>query len=130
MRFFYYCNYIFFSAYWLAYYFGNKKDPENNAEYLLSILLSLNFFGCLQLLKLKGISVNAIFIGVIFLLSYFLVHRVFLDKERFKNNLKRFSFLKEKQFANKRLVLIVSISIWTFLFVAFADIITSDIYKN
>jgi hypothetical protein len=116
-------KYLFYSAYWIAYDLGEKKNPQNNAEYLLSILIALNGFVLIQILKYFGFRVNTSIIILEFLLSYTIVYLMFIKNQRFKKNLNDYRYLSLIQNKLKRNVIIIIISMWTILFILFGSLI-------
>ncbi len=116
--------YLFYSAYWTAYYLGEKHTPESNANYLLNILILLNIFGIMQLFAFFGYKVSIPTLLIICILpAYSIPYLSFQKKDRYKIRMKEFKFLRNVNSAKKRHLLLIFLSIWTISFVAISNII-------
>ena len=114
----YYLYYIFFSAYWTAFEFGEKEMPEDNAAYLLSFVIFLNFTGVFNIITYLGFKYSNSFIYILFFLflSYLISYILFQKNKRFSMVKPKFEFLKFSKYRKKRYLTIVCIVVWCIIF--------------
>lgn len=111
----YYTWYFYFCAYWSAYYWGERRNPERNATDLFGFIWILSSSIIIQLTSLFGYEVSKgfffIFCGIP---AFTLPYLIFKAK---KIHLKRleFDFLKANKYYNKRIIVVWSVGIFLIL---------------
>lgn len=120
----FYWWYLFFSAYWTAFLFGERKEPENNASYLLNVLIGLNLFGVMEFVKYFGCNFSiATIITICVVPAIIIPYLSFKKGLKYKRKLKEFEFLKEDEYKRKRYAILVLTSTCSIVFVAIGGII-------
>jgi hypothetical protein len=120
---FYWC-YLFFSAYWTAFSLGEKKEPESNANYLLSVIIGLNLFGIFEFIKYLGYNLPIIWLVIICVVPAITIpYYSFKMDSKYKKKLIDFDFLKTEENKKKRHTILLLISIWSVFFVALGGIL-------
>jgi hypothetical protein len=123
-RLIYYWWYLFFVAFWTAHSLGEKKAPESNAIYFLSFILGLNLFGFFEVLKYFGFNLSITMLIIFCLVPAIMIPYLSITKDnKFNNKKSEFEFLKDEKNKKKRFGILIVLSIWSILFVAFGGFI-------
>jgi len=120
----YYIWYLFYSAYWSANELGEKDSPEENANYLLTIIFGINLFTIFQLLSLFDIKLPILFlVGICTGTPIFINRYFFLRENRFKEKFNEFKFLRTPAYKKLRYLLLVLIVLCSVLVLALVGIL-------
>ena len=120
----YYWWFIYYSAYWTAYIYGERDNPKSNACYFMNVLIFLFLFGILEFCIFFGLEVSLLLIIFLCLIPAYLIPYLIISKDfRYKKKMKQFEFLKERKYNIKRNVLLLVIALLTTSFVALGGFI-------
>ncbi len=125
---------LFFSAYWFAFDFGEKKNQHRNASWFMNLTMFLNMVSCLFVITFfcyskPTYSIEYIILSMI-ITSIFNEFILISKKYGYENKIKYYSYLsldQNKKSRNKELFII---TIFTFLLFIISLIINNHDIKN
>jgi hypothetical protein len=92
---------LYFSAYWVAYYLGEKDDPQINATYFLVLVSGLNFTGFVFIINFinEGLFPNPYLYFILAYLIPTILHLriLFFYNGGYKRKMKKYEFLSNKE---------------------------------
>ncbi|WP_426669074.1 hypothetical protein ACPPVU_22980 [Mucilaginibacter sp. McL0603] len=105
--------YLYFSAYWSAYNWGEKNTPQSNAINLLYLITLLVLSGLLQIALLFGIKLSGMaFIAFCGLPALIIPYWSISKNKMYKERLREYDYLKAKEFNYKRNVYVISVLVF------------------
>jgi hypothetical protein len=113
---------LYFSAYWVAYYLGEKNDPQINATYFLVLVSGLNFTGVIFIINFINEGLFP-YPHLYFILAYltptvFHLRVLFFHNGGYKKKMKKYEYLsnKENRVYCKKILIITSVISILFMF--------------
>ncbi len=120
----YYIWYLFFSAYWTAYELGEKDSPQENANYLLTLIFGVNLFTICQLFALFDIMLPIFYlISICAGIPIFANKYYFLRKRRFRTKIDDFKHLKSQEYKKQRYILLSSVFLSSVLMLVLTEVL-------
>ncbi len=106
--------YLFFSAYWTAYNWGEKRNPQSNATNFISITIALNLFLPFNVYLLLGHKVPGLVLFTFcFLPGLILPYILFRRRKIYEIKIKQFEFLKQEDFKRRRFTVLLVVTFWS-----------------
>ncbi len=92
---------LYFSAYWVAYFFGEKDNPQINATYFLVLVTGLNFTGIVFIINFINGGLYS-YAPLYFILAYLIpaiLHSriLFFYNGGYKKKMKQYEYLAKKE---------------------------------
>lgn len=122
-------KYFYFSSYWIAYDLGEKKTPQINAEYITSVLISLNILSILKILKFYGFKIYSWYVIVSSVFCYLSIYLLFTHNKKYNKYVNEYLFLNDNKNKAGRNIKFICLIVWTLLFLAFSILFNDLIMK-
>ena len=109
--------YLYFSAYWTVFNWGEKTKPRNNASNFMSLTILINLSAIYQILVYFGYPVSILFVIFFCALPAFIIpYLLFQSDKVFNLKFKEFEFLRGNECKQKRIIVIFSIASFSIIF--------------